>query len=575
MRDELQVRLTTAVTNNHYTVLAVNGRPASEPDLVGRYTVDPVMGLLENGEAHAFYRNSGHGRFVKMSWTDGTFLDEDGRPSAVPYDWGLSVMFRDLNGDGAPDLYVCNDFHSPDRIWLNDGHGRFRAIPRVALRHTSLFSMGVDFADIDRDGRDDFFVADMLSRKHSSRQVQLMDRPALPLPLGAIENRPQYSRNTLFWNRGDGTYAEIAQYAGVEASDWTWCPVFLDVDLDGFEDLLLVTGHLRDAQNIDISRRIERLRREKGGSRSEQLSLRKMFLPLDVPNLAFRNRGDLTFEEVGRAWGFDSHKVSQGVALADLDNDGNLDVVINCLNDGPLLLRNETSRPRLAVRLRGLAPNTRGIGSRIKVSQAGMPDQSQEMICGGRYLSGDDAERVFAVKSLESELTIEVRWRSGRRSLIPKAGANRIYEIDESQARPAGADVREQGPAQGGSDTAGRPLTPTLSPSEGARESSRQRLEKAAAPGSSRDGQGFSLSPSEGERAGVRGPPRTSSPPSPTDHLRQAPRPMFTDVSDLIRHRHAEEEYDDYQRQPLLPHKLSQLGPGWRGSIWMVMAGRT
>jgi hypothetical protein len=185
MRDELQVRLTTAVTNGHYQVLAVNGRPATDPDLVGRYTIDPVMGLLENGEAHAFYRNTGHRRFVKMSWTDGTFLDEDGRPSAVPYDWGLSVMFRDLNGDGAPDLYVCNDFHSPDRIWLNDGHGRFRALPRLALRHTSLFSMGMDFADIDRDGRDDFFVADMLSRQHANRQVQLMDRPALPLPLGA------------------------------------------------------------------------------------------------------------------------------------------------------------------------------------------------------------------------------------------------------------------------------------------------------------------------------------------------------------------------------------------------------
>jgi len=498
-RDELEVKLRTAVTNGHYTVLAVNGRPVTEPDLAGRFTVDPVMGLLENGEAHACYRNSGHGSFVKMSWTDGSFLDEDGRPSAVPYDWGLSVMFRDLNGDGAPDLYVCNDFHSPDRIWLNDGHGRFRAIKRLALRHTSLFSMGIDFADIDRDGHDDFFVADMLSPKHASRQVQLMDRRAIPLPLGAIENRPQYSRNTLFWNRGDGTYAEIAQYSGVEASDWTWCPVFLDVDLDGYEDLLLVTGHLRDAQNIDISRRIERMKREQRRSRMDQLSLRKLFQPLDVPNLAFRNRGDLTFEAVGRAWGFDSHKISQGVALADLDNDGDLDVVVNCLNDGPLLLRNDTVRPRLAVRLRGLPPNTRGIGSRIMVSQTGLPGQSQEMICGGRYLSGDDAERVFAAASLESDLTIEVRWRSGRRSLIANARANRLYEIDEPP-QPLPADVSPMTNSQNLPSTPITPITPI--------------------------------------------------------------QPLLTDVSNLIHHRHVEEDYDDYRRQPLLPHKLSQLGPG-------------
>ena len=112
-------------------------------------------------------------------------------------------MFRDLNEDGAPDIYVCNDFHSEDRIWINDGHGRFRATPPLALRHTSLFSMGVDFADVDRDGHDEIFVADMLSRSHARRQVQVADRKmSAPVP-GLIQDRPQYSRNMLFWNRGD------------------------------------------------------------------------------------------------------------------------------------------------------------------------------------------------------------------------------------------------------------------------------------------------------------------------------------------------------------------------------------
>ena len=263
VRDELEVKLRTAVTNNHYSVLAVNGHSVSEPDLEGRYTIDPIMGLLENGQADAFYHNNGHGRFVKMSWTDGSFLNEDDQPIQVPYDWGLSVMFRDLNGDGAPDIYVCNDFfYSPDRLWLNDGHGHFQAPPQIApaLRQTSLFSMGVDFADINRDGRDDFFVADMLSRDHARRQAQrrwIFVRRLIPL--GAIDDRPQYSRNTLFRNRGDGTYAEIAQLMAVmEASEWSWGPVFLDVDLDGLRGF---AGHDRTScgtcSNTDISRRME------------------------------------------------------------------------------------------------------------------------------------------------------------------------------------------------------------------------------------------------------------------------------------------------------------------------------
>src|SRR6266446_1215945 len=173
------------------------------------------------------------------------------------------------------------------------------------------------------------------------------------------------------------------------------------------------------------------------------------------------------------------------MCLADLDNDGDLDVVVNNLNGVAGIYRNESSAPRVAVRLKGLPPNTRGIGAKIWVYGGAVPMQSQEMICGGRYLSSDDPMRVFAAGSLTNQMRIEVRWRSGKRSVVNGVRANRIYEVDEAAA-----------------------------------EGSNHQL-------------------------------------ATIDH-----QPVYEDVSQLLRHSHHEEEYDDFARQPLLPNKLSQLGPG-------------
>ena len=411
----------------------VNGRPVLSGRAAQRYRIVEGV-LIELGPLPALYRNDGHGHFTAVSWTDGTFLTEEGQPlKEPPRDLSLMVAFRDLNGDGLPDLYVCNDFQTPDRIWINQGQGRFQALPDLALRSTCLFSMCVDFADIDRDGWDDFVNGDMWSRSHALRLRQTGATNPSPAHVGERMDRQQTHRNTLQLNRGDGTYAEIAHFAGLDASDWTWSVAFLDVDLDGYEDLLVANGHAYDTQDLDA---IARQPLAPGTATANMRGGKELrdFPPLHTPNFLFRNRGDRTFEEVGAAWGFNSTNICHGICLADLDNDGDLDVVVSCLWKPPLVYRNDSTAPRVAVRLKGQAPNTQGIGAKMILRGGAVPLQSQEMQCGGRYLSSDQPQRTFAAGTLTNRMTLEVKWRSGKRSFLANVEPNCLYEVAEPSA---------------------------------------------------------------------------------------------------------------------------------------------
>ena len=477
---------TTTIRSTGFSVLNLNGkrsiRPEDRDDL--EYTASGRV--LEHGEPDMLYLNGRHGTFVPVPWTGGMFLDELGKAlTNAPRDWGLSVFFRDLNEDGLPDIYVCNDFHSPDRIWLSDGKGHLRAAASNSIRNTGTFSMSADVADVNRDGADDLFVADMLDPGHRSRMTHSAGMMAAAGDFESVTNRPQMNRNTLHMGRGDGTFAEAAYFKGLEASGWTWSALFLDVDLDGYEDLLATTGHRFDMQDLDANARIQ----ANGPYRKEMIPKKLLMYPaLRQAKLLFRNVGGERFEEVGRAWGFGDVGISHGMCVADLDNDGDLDGVVNNLNGAAGIYRNEGVGARVAVRLRGEGGNTRGIGAKIRVLGGAVPRQSQEMICGGRYLSGDDAERVFAAGSLTNRMRIEVDWRSGKRSVVEGVEGNRLYEVEESGASPA----------------AGAAST-------------------------------------------------TMAPPA---------QELFEDVSARLGHVHHEEAFDDFERQPLLPRRLSQLGPG-------------
>ncbi|HWY77210.1 MAG TPA: CRTAC1 family protein, partial [Verrucomicrobiae bacterium] len=483
---------------NNIDMLHMNGQEIVAPSMSNRFVyMDGTV--QEYGEPSFMYLNDGKGHFTALSWTNGAFLDESGKPlTGPPRDWSLTAAFHDVNNDGAPDLYVCNDYWSPDRIWINDGKGHFRACAPLALRHTSRYSMGVDFADIDRSGRVDFFVVDMLDREWSRRKQTLLVAGQPPTAPGTIGDRPQLPRNTLFRNRGDGTFEDIAEYAGLSASDWSWQPLFLDVDLDGYEDILIPSGYVRDMNNLDFMEKKEKLRKAgalappptgpdgkpvKRTPQEQQVEelyqINKLSGPLNTAIVGFRNLGNWQFKEAGSAWGLDQPGNHRGIAAADLNNDGYLDLVVNNLNSAAAVYRNHCAAPRVGVRLKGLPPNTQGIGGKIKLLGGAVSMQSQEVVCGGLYLSGSDPLRIFAAGKSQN-MTIEVTWRNGKHSIIRDVKPDRLYEVDESGVVPS--------------------------------------------------------KPPEEEKT----------------------EPFFKDVSRLIAHEHHQERFDDYARQPLLPWQLSQ-----------------
>jgi hypothetical protein len=387
----------------------------------------------------------GAGRFTDVTKKAGLHA------SSMSY--GLGAALSDLDGDGWPDLYVSNDYIVPDYLYRNNRDGTFSEVIKKRMGHTSHFSMGNDAADVNNDGLTDLLTLDMLPE--DNRRQKLLFAPdnyeKFDLNLRAGFGY-QYMRNMLHLNNGNGTYSEVGQLAGISNTDWSWASLFADYDNDGWKDLFVTNGYVRDFTNLDFMKYMADFTGRTGGSLGESqiLSLVQQVPASGVVNYAFRNNGDLTFSNVGASWGMTLPSNSNGAAYTDLDNDGDLDLVVNNINQPAFVYQNraieEGKGHFLRVRLAGEGMNTHGLGARVTVSAGGRGQLLEQMPARG-YQSSVSPVLHFGLGKATVVDTLTVAWPGGARQLLRNVPADTLLTLREGDARRARPVAYSKGPA--------------------------------------------------------------------------------------------------------------------------------
>ncbi|TXG37136.1 VCBS repeat-containing protein [Seonamhaeicola maritimus] len=411
---------------------------SNSPDIEGKSKVQDLRPTYKDAKnlelkgCDKLFRNDGTGHFTDVS-----------RKAKLQFDlgFGLNPQVGDLNNDGWQDIYVCNDFDYPDLVYINNGDGTFTESRNEMFKHISYNSMGSDFTDINNDGYFDLMTLDMNPEDYV-RSKTTMSMTSVSQFEQMVDNdyHYQYMHNMLQLNNGNGTFSEISKMSGVADTDWSWSILSADFDLDGFNDMYITNGVFRDVLDRDVHNETLRILRENGRKPTDEDFLRfsKMMPQQKLTNYFYKNNGDLTFENTSNNWVDSSPTFSNGATYADLDNDGDLDIVVNNINDEATILKNNAiefnSGNYLKIDLNGPDKNKNGLGSTITLEQVDGNIQTRQLTNTKGFLSSVSNIVHFGLAKDNAIKQVTIKWLDGKTQTLQNVKPNALLSISYADA---------------------------------------------------------------------------------------------------------------------------------------------